>query len=104
MLPSRHLLRLLPAALPVVASGPAPTSLPSAEPAPVGAGAVTPNPATTPTGASSPSDAWTGLLTAMRAGDESAMARFVTSGGIASLEAGVRGEAKATVFRRWGEG
>lgn len=55
-------------------------------------------------GASSPEEAWLGLLTAMRAGDESAMARFATSGGIASLEAGARGEAKATAFRRWGEG
>jgi hypothetical protein len=45
-----------------------------------------------------------GLLTAMRSTDESAMARFATNGRIASLEAGVRGEAKATAFRRWGEG
>jgi hypothetical protein len=40
----------------------------------------------------------------MRAGDEAAMARFATNGGIASLEAGVRGEAKAAAFRRLGEG
>ena len=55
-------------------------------------------------GAETPEAAWKGLLAAMQAGDDLALARFATPNGIASLDARVTDEPRHTAFRRWGKG
>lgn len=53
-------------------------------------------------GAATPEAAWRGLLAAMR--DGSAIEPWATSRGVASLEAGARGEPTKTAYARWGKG
>jgi len=51
-----------------------------------------------------PEEAWSGVLAALQAGDDAALARVATVDGIASLEKRVVGEPKKTAFARWGKG
>jgi len=78
----------------------APTAVPSTEAVKT---AEAPSPQTS-VAALTPEEAWSGVLAALQAGDDVALARYATADGIASLEKRVVGEPKKTAFARWGKG